>query len=411
MDKFLGLDADRWESIAIAYDFAFPPFHIFVLLVTLVSPRVYFSCSMMIWSIASVMHAISSNFASLCILRVLIAASEANLSALLFYLSTFYKKDELVFRIGIYIATSAFTLPLGGYFSQAILAAGEYRSSLKSWQFLFIIQGILGFLVTLIFWFKLPNGVWDAKGLGRKERRVAQLRLVEPQNRHEVDNFHARDLGSVLRDPIIYVFAILFFAINVTWTSAPVFLRYPEKQSLYAPMPKFFPVLVYELKTSPDAAMLLYIPPYIISGLVAVITAYITGKTQRFRHAVCILCLICSLGYFLAAFSQQIMNWGYWVQYLCILIASSGFYSLVALTVAWQLVSQTSISKKIGGLAALQFVGQWGPSLGVRFFPPWVMPSFSKGLWFCGCIMVATAVTAVLLQTLLSRKKKSASMP
>lgn len=93
----------------------------------------------------------------------------------LLYLSTFYTRFDLGVRIGGFYSMYA----VAGAFSGAI-AYGVFQlkhHSLKSWQYLFIIEGSATCGLAIIAWFWLPLGPGSAWFLKKEERVYASERI------------------------------------------------------------------------------------------------------------------------------------------------------------------------------------------------------------------------------------------
>jgi len=90
----------------------------------------------------------AKNFSQIFALRFFLGIFEsAMLPGMLFYLSTFYKRNELASRVGLFYAASS----IAGAFS-GLIAFGVFQinSKYKGWQYLYWIEGrLLLKLVTL----------------------------------------------------------------------------------------------------------------------------------------------------------------------------------------------------------------------------------------------------------------------
>lgn len=91
------------------------------------------------------------------------------------YLSTFYPRFDLAYRIALFYGSYAVAGAFGG-----LIAYGVFHidGSLYSWQYLFIIEGSITLLVAIITPFWLVAGPKQAWFLKQHEREYAERRMV-----------------------------------------------------------------------------------------------------------------------------------------------------------------------------------------------------------------------------------------
>lgn len=103
----------------------------------------------------------------------------------IFYLSTFYTRQELAGRLSIYYAASQ----IAGAFT-GLLAFGVFQidGKIHGWQYLFLIEGALTFVVGFAALFILPFSSSTAYFLNEEEKKLAYYRIatfssVEPDSK------------------------------------------------------------------------------------------------------------------------------------------------------------------------------------------------------------------------------------
>ncbi|KAJ7225545.1 major facilitator superfamily domain-containing protein [Mycena pura] len=98
------------------------------------------------------------------------------LPAVVYYLSTFYKRDELASRVGIFYAAAS----IAGAFS-GLIAYGVFHihnSKYHSWQYLFWIEGAGSILFAIFAWFWLPRTPATWSLLTPRQKAIARSRIL-----------------------------------------------------------------------------------------------------------------------------------------------------------------------------------------------------------------------------------------
>lgn len=81
------------------------------------------------------------NFSSLCGVRFLLGIFEAGiLPGLVYYLSRWYRQNELTFRVSLFIVSGALAGAFGGLLASAILKI-PHLGTITSWRMIFVLEG------------------------------------------------------------------------------------------------------------------------------------------------------------------------------------------------------------------------------------------------------------------------------
>lgn len=140
----------------------------------------YLAANTLFWGAVVALTAACSNYGGLLTVRFLLGVAEATVSpALMFVTSTWYTRDEIPTRTGIWFAGNS----VGGIVS-SFLAFGighirkDHDGGVGPWRWMFIILGIATFLWGFVVFSFLPDSISAAKFLTPDERRWAQDRVV-----------------------------------------------------------------------------------------------------------------------------------------------------------------------------------------------------------------------------------------
>ncbi|GAB7339864.1 hypothetical protein MBLNU457_6397t1 [Dothideomycetes sp. NU457] len=154
---------------------------------------------MALWGLCTALHAAVKAEWQLILLRTLVGMLEAGFyPTTVAYLSLFYTRFEFAKRLGMFYGQAAVAGALGGLLSWAVFRAFPTNptgpdtppppspemiasvfsgQSLKSWQVLFLIEGISTMLLALVGFFWLPHSADTAWFFSSAERQYAEMRI------------------------------------------------------------------------------------------------------------------------------------------------------------------------------------------------------------------------------------------
>lgn len=128
------------------------------------------------WGILTLAHAWVKTEAQLIAIRLLIGVFEAGFyPTVVTYMSHFYPRYDLAFRIALFYGSYAIAGAFGGIIAYACFSI---RGSLHGWQYLFIVEGAGSLAVALVTPFWLATGPATAWFLTPEERAYAERRMV-----------------------------------------------------------------------------------------------------------------------------------------------------------------------------------------------------------------------------------------
>ncbi|KAI5474718.1 hypothetical protein MNV49_002543 [Pseudohyphozyma bogoriensis] len=176
------------------------------LLLKKVGPRAHIARIVFLWSVVATLHAATKNFAEILVARFFLGLFEGGLyPGILALMCYWYRPDELAVRFIL--------LGLLGTFSgilSAILAWGitslDGRGGLTGWQYMFMIEGLIGILVAAWAWFFLPAFPNTATFLTLREREFVVARLPKNSARSTDKNFELSGITTALKSPTLWLF-------------------------------------------------------------------------------------------------------------------------------------------------------------------------------------------------------------
>ncbi|KNY19116.1 MFS transporter [Methylobacterium sp. ARG-1] len=146
------------------------------------------------------------------ILRFLLGAFEAGfLPGIIFYLTYWYPSSRRARIIAIFMSAVPVAGVVGGPLSGWIMDSWSGYQGLSGWQWMFVLEGLPTVILGLIVPFILADRPADAKWLTAREKTIVADAVESDHASRGGDQPHS--FGEALRDPKIYAFAFMYFAI------------------------------------------------------------------------------------------------------------------------------------------------------------------------------------------------------
>lgn len=133
------------------------------------------------FGLLTVASAYVENYSQLAACRFLLGAFEAGIMpGLAYYLSRWYRRSELTFRISLYVVMAPLAGAFGGLLASAILRFDGLgpRIPAGSWRAIFVVEGVLTVVVGLLCLAVMTDQPSSARFLSEEERQLAVDRLM-----------------------------------------------------------------------------------------------------------------------------------------------------------------------------------------------------------------------------------------
>ncbi|KAH7113324.1 major facilitator superfamily domain-containing protein [Dendryphion nanum] len=221
------------------------------------------------FGIVSVATAFVRTRSQACALRFLLGIFEAGMMpGIAYYLSRWYRRAELAFRLGLYMTMAPLSGAFGGLLASGILKLSHF-GSLRRWEMIFAIEGIITIVLALIAFVTLTDRPDTARWLSEEEKelainRVKSERLAQAELLDKIDR---TKLKRGFTNPITIATACIFMLNNITVLSISFFLPTIIRT-------------IYPGRTTVQQ-QLLTVPPYIVGGFFVLL---IPTLSWRFDH-------------------------------------------------------------------------------------------------------------------------------
>ncbi|KAJ5990573.1 hypothetical protein N7522_010780 [Penicillium canescens] len=182
-------------------------------------PSIYIGFFICAWGLVSALTSQVSSYGGIVACRFILGIVEAPFfSGVLFYLSKWYTKRELAFRMSIFYSGSLLSGAFGNLIAAGILHGLKGKRGLSAWQWLYVIEGAITCAIGLAVCFILPDFPETWKLLSPEMRKVAQRRLAVEAGEADVDEKggvnQIKGLKLAMTDIKTYVFALGYMCIT-----------------------------------------------------------------------------------------------------------------------------------------------------------------------------------------------------
>ena len=220
--RIAGLSADlrlssaQYEWLLTAFYITYVAFEWMTLLYAVLPAHVYISLCVASWGLVASLQSVATSFEWMFLLRGLLGIAEAAFGpGVPFYLSFFFRREELAFRTGLFIAAAPLATSFASSLAWAITYLGE-RSPFAPWRLLFLVEGFPSMVVAVAAWWNIPDRPESATFLTARQRKVAKLRLRREKGAEEDHStketkskgLRWRQIGRTLTDPKAYLTAV-----------------------------------------------------------------------------------------------------------------------------------------------------------------------------------------------------------
>ncbi|KIX09184.1 uncharacterized protein Z518_00263 [Rhinocladiella mackenziei CBS 650.93] len=341
------------------------------------------------FGIMTVAFAFVRDIHSACGVRFLLGVFEAPmLPGIAYYMSRWYRRSELAFRLALYIVTAPLAGAFGGLLASAILKLDSFGST-KSWEMIFAIEGIVTIGLALIAFFALTDRPETARWLTDDQKQLAIVRLkTERVGTTEVlDKLDKPKLLRGILNPVTLVTAWIFLLECITVQGlaffAPTVIRtiYPT-----------YSVVRQQLMT---------VPPYIVGAVSVVASNLLAWKIDRRNIIITCSAVPVVVGYIMFLASENAK-----VRYGAIFIIVMGAFNGGALCnaqVSANVVSDTARSSAIG--TNVMF-GNIGGLIATWAFLPFDGPNYPIGNGLNLAAQATVLISSIALGVWLAQDNK-----
>ncbi|KAK4915774.1 hypothetical protein LTR49_016143 [Elasticomyces elasticus] len=362
-DKDLGLKGYDYNVVLSVFYVSYILFEIpSNIICKKVGPGWFIPTITLLFGICSIGTAFVHNRAQACGVRFVLGIFEAGmLPGIAYYMSRWYRRSELAFRLSLYIVMAPLAGAFGGLLASGILKLSHF-GGLHTWRMIFAIEGIITCGLALISYATLTDRPATAKWLTAEERDMAIARVkAERVGTTEVlDKMDGPKLMKGIFCPVTIGTSLIFLLDNITVQGLAFFLPtivrtiYPKNT-----------VIFQQLRT---------VPPYIVGGFFTVLFPFLSWRFDRRQIFFIISAPFMMIGYimFLASTDPQ-------TRYGATFLITTGAFSFGALCNAQVSANVVTDTARASAIGTNVMFGNIGGLISTWAFLPFDGPNYHIG--------------------------------
>jgi MFS family permease len=237
------------------------------------------------WGLVSCFMGLTKSYAGLIVCRLLLGFFEGGLfCGMILYLSMFYRRHQLLFRLALWYCAAPLSGAIGG-----LLAAGLSRiryQGYNRWPWIFVVEGAITTVYGLITFIMLPDTPAQTKFLSQELKDAAVLRLrhdalgSQADSKVDLEKFDWRWVRMAAVNINTMLDSLNFLFILVPYVSPePHFNSFCLPPRIYS-YSLFLPTIITGLGYTDVIAQLFTVPPNVVGFLFVLGVAYVSDRTK-----------------------------------------------------------------------------------------------------------------------------------
>ncbi|OXC66800.1 hypothetical protein C367_02566 [Cryptococcus neoformans Ze90-1] len=239
---------------------------------------------MIVWSFFQIFMGFVTNYGQLLAMRFCLGMAESGLfPGISFFLSGWYRRKEASKRISLFFAGAVLAGAFGGIFGYA-LSRMDGVGGKAGWSWIFIIEGLLSFVVGIASIWMVHDWPDKARFLTPLEREMVFLRLKDDTGILSEGRFSWKVVRRALCDWKTPCFMLMYIG-----CAEPIY-----SQSLFSP------TIIASLGSWTTAqSLLLSTPPYVLAFITTMVTAVFSDRWGKRGFFLMFWSALAAIGYLL----------------------------------------------------------------------------------------------------------------
>ncbi|KAI0365414.1 MFS general substrate transporter [Pilatotrama ljubarskyi] len=234
------------------------------------------------WGIITTLNGLVKTYPQLLAVRLLLGIAEAGMSpGVLYYLTLWYPRHMLQYRIGLFWGGASFA----GAFSGLIAYAISFMSGtcgLMGWSWIFIIEGIVSVVVGVAAFMFFADFPSTAGFLNAEERAyLVHRKTYDNSSVGEDEHFALKHVQDAVLDWQVWATCMIEMSIVIPVYGISLFL----------------PSIINGFGFEPAISQLLSVPPYVLATLMVILWAVWSDKLERRSPFIILGLLLCLIGF------------------------------------------------------------------------------------------------------------------
>ncbi|KAI1482236.1 MFS general substrate transporter [Daldinia eschscholtzii] len=326
-----------------------------------------------------------------CGVRFLLGVFEAGMMpGMSYYLSRWYRRSELVFRISLFVVMAPLAGAFGGLIASGVLSL-SHIGSVTTWRMIFLVEGVITIGLSLISFITLTDRPETARWLTPEEKTLAIARVKSELLAQTVvlDKTDHKKVWLGFWNPVVLSTSFVFLLNNITVQGLAFFTP-----TIVANIYPQYTTIQKQLYT---------VPPYVVGAAFEIVIPLMSWRMDRRQVFLILTAPLTMMGYimFLASTDPK-------VRYAATFFTAISCFAVGALSnaqVSAQVVSDTARSVS---LATNMTFGALGGLIATWSYLSWDGPDYpiGNGLNLAASSMLFIITTATLFWMKADNKRR-----
>ncbi|KAJ6499147.1 high-affinity nicotinic acid transporter [Mycena sanguinolenta] len=376
----------RYSTVACLY---FVPYILFQLpsnvLLRFFGVRLWLTICVLGWGTAQLGMGFVKTWGQLAVCRVLLGLFEAGFfPALVFVITTWYKRHEVQKRLAVFYLSSIVIGGFSGLIGYAITFL-KGKDGLDSWNWIFIIQGILTVVLALLNYVFAVDFPQKNTFLTTKQTKFILLRVEQ-------------DRGDSVPDEITFSKVLHHLSDWTIWACAFMFMS--ATMPAYA-IGYFVTIILNSMGWGVRASLLLATPPYVFAAISCFIFAWMSDKAKKRAPFIAVQALLTITGITITGYAKQNGP-----RYFGLFVANAGASGCIPAILAYSSNNLVSHSKRAVSTAVVISAGGVGGIFATTVFREQDFPRYLNGIWATIGCQILMLVLLILTSWHFARKNR-----
>ncbi|KAI7876438.1 MFS general substrate transporter [Lichtheimia hyalospora FSU 10163] len=323
-------------------------------------PRTMLPLICTICGFLTISNAFVNNFGGLFAIRFLIGISQAAIMPGISYaLGTFYRRHELITRVGVYASCAS----VAGAFS-GLLVIGFSKipawGIIHSWRNIFFFEGIIMMIISVAMYFVMPDSPGNCTFLTEEERRIGVLRI-------QLEQLSAGKKEAITREH----FKTAMLNINTWLMGLGLFGSLLSMNSIAL----FMPSLLSEFGWNSVVTQIMTVPPYAFACIICIGCSILSDRWHTrgiFMFALCAPLTI-------IGFAVLLTVDGIGPRYMAIFFATGGGFTCSPIFVGWSVDNTAGPTVRSIACAFIISLGELAGIVSSWTYLPSQAPEYTTG--------------------------------
>ncbi|KAI1760245.1 putative MFS transporter [Hypoxylon sp. FL1150] len=319
---------------------------------------------------------------SACGVRFLLGVFEAGMMpGISYYLSRWYRRSELVFRISLFVVMAPLAGAFGGLLASGILTLSNI-GSVRAWRMIFLVEGIITMGLSLIAFITLTDRPETARWLSQEEKTLAIARVKSEllAQTTVLDKTNPKKVWLGFWNPVVLATSAIFLFNNITVQGLAFFLP-----TIVATIYPTYSTVRKQLYT---------VPPYVVGAVFEVFLPLLSWRLDKRQIFFIPVALLTMMGYIMFLASTDTS-----VRYAATFFTAISCFAGGPLTNAQASAQVISDSARSMSLATNMMFGNVGGLVATWSYLSWDGPDYPIGNGLN--LAASTAILILAVATLL----------